>query len=226
MNEESKYRIKIMKNGPYIVSGGVPLSERIITPSGGGYVFEPGCDLPQAKTYSLCRCGKSKNAPFCDGAHETAGFNGTLTASKRRYRDRAELLEGLAFDMLDDKRCAFARFCHRDAGSAWELIKQAQTPEQQREAYLAAYECPSGRLTAITKDGEDLDPALDPSIVVMQDPEEGVSCALFVQGGIPIEGEDGLEYETRNRVALCRCGKSRIKPFCDAMHIAMRYRDR
>ena len=34
----SKVKIRIVKNGPYIVTGGVPLSEKIITPQGSGYV--------------------------------------------------------------------------------------------------------------------------------------------------------------------------------------------
>ncbi|MEA4816345.1 MAG: CDGSH iron-sulfur domain-containing protein [Lachnospiraceae bacterium] len=33
-------------------------------------------------------------------------------------------------------------------------------------------------------------------------------------------------YETRNRVVLCRCGKSRNKPFCDAAHVLVRYLDK
>ncbi|WP_242941664.1 CDGSH iron-sulfur domain-containing protein [Parasporobacterium paucivorans] len=27
----------------------------------------------------------------------------------------------------------------------------------------------------------------------------------------------------RNRVALCRCGKSRKQPFCDATHVVIQY---
>ncbi len=220
------YKIKIIKDGPYVVSGGVPLSEKIIVPKDNGYIFEPGGELPQAETYALCRCGKSKTAPFCDGAHVAANFNGAETASKRRYRDRAKHLSGPGLDMFDDSRCAFARFCHRESGSAWELIARSDTEENRREAILAAYECPAGRLTALTKEGEEIDEPLEPGIEILQDPEENVSCAIYVKGGIPLEGADGSVYEARNRVTLCRCGKSRIKPFCDAMHVALKYRDR
>ena len=37
--------------------------------------------------------------------------------------------------------------------------------------------------------------------------------------------EDGKAYEIRNRVTLCRCGKSKNKPFCDASHIEEKYND-
>ncbi|HET8688843.1 MAG TPA: CDGSH iron-sulfur domain-containing protein [Methanosarcina sp.] len=40
-----------------------------------------------------------------------------------------------------------------------------------------------------------------------------------MRGGIPIESADGKQYEIRNRVTLCRCGKSRNKPFCDGSHV-------
>jgi len=42
---------------------------------------------------------------------------------------------------------------------------------------------------------------------------------LWCAGGIPIEAEDGTPYEIRNRVTLCRCGKSLNKPFCDSRHL-------
>jgi len=32
-------------------------------------------------------------------------------------------------------------------------------------------------------------------------------------------GADGRAYEVRNRVSLCRCGKSKNKPFCDGSHL-------
>ena len=77
------YRIRIIKNGPYLVTGNVPLDEKVIVPHGVTEVhFEAGRELPQAKTYSLCRCGKTQKSPFCDGSHERHGFNGRETESK------------------------------------------------------------------------------------------------------------------------------------------------
>ena len=35
-------KIKIIKNGPYLVSGNIPLFEKIITPKGKGYEYKAG----------------------------------------------------------------------------------------------------------------------------------------------------------------------------------------
>ena len=219
-------KIKILKDGPYIVSGNVKLSEKIISPKGKGYEFKDGRDLPQQAIYSLCRCGKSKNAPFCDGAHVKSSFNGTETASRAKYVDRAEVLKGPNLDLLDDNRCAFARFCHRDDGDVWKLTKKSDNPKDREEAIKAASECPAGRLVAMDKMGKAIEPEYEPAIDIIQDTKKGASGGIFVKGNIPIEAADGHIYEIRNRVVLCRCGKSSNKPFCDARHVHIKFSDK
>ncbi len=39
-------------------------------------------DLTGKKTTWLCRCGSSKNKPFCDGSHKTVGFQSEVRAQK------------------------------------------------------------------------------------------------------------------------------------------------
>ncbi len=65
----------------------------------------------------------------------------------------------------------------------------------------------SGRLVLRDKkSGEKLEPALDSSIGVVEDPSKQCSGPLWVRGGIVVESADGEAYEVRNRVTLCRCG--------------------
>lgn len=220
-----KPKIKITKAGPYIVTGNVKLSEKIIVPEGHKYKLKEGRDLPQAETYALCRCGRSKNAPFCDGSHVKHHFVGTETASKTKFEKRALLIEGPELDLLDDGRCAFSRFCHRENGSVWDLARKSDQLDNRDEAITAANECLAGRLVAMDKDGNVIEPEYEPSIEIIQDPEKGVSAGIFVKGNIPIEGADGELYEVRNRVALCRCGNSRNVPFCDAAHVPSKFSD-
>src|SRR6266581_67133 len=87
--------------------------------------------------------------------------------------------------------------------------------------------CPSGRLVVwdrATKEPFEL--GLEPSIGLVEDPAAGVSGPLWVRGGIPIVGADGVEYERRNRATLCRCGASNNKPFCDGTHAAIGFSGR
>ncbi|MGE4353774.1 MAG: CDGSH iron-sulfur domain-containing protein [Oscillospiraceae bacterium] len=134
-------------------------------------------------------------------------------------------MEGPGVDLLDDNRCAFARFCHRKNGDAWELTQNSDIEENRAEAIKAASDCPAGRLTSVDKDGTEHEPVYAPSIDIIQDPERDVSGGIFVKGHVPIESADGTMYESRNRAVLCRCGKSRNKPFCDAAHVVIKYRD-
>jgi CDGSH-type Zn-finger protein len=42
---------------------------------------------------------------------------------------------------------------------------------------------------------------------------------LLVRGPVRLQDMHGREIEVgRETIALCRCGKSRIKPFCDGTH--------
>ena len=219
-------KIKILKDGPYVVTGNVPLSEKIIVPKGKAYEFKEGRQLPQAEEYTLCRCGKSKNPPFCDGSHIKANFDGTEIASRDSYADRAEIIEGPGLDLMDDGRCAYARFCHQENGSAWDLTRKSDISENRAQAIQAASECPAGRLTAVDKSKSLIEPEYEPCIEILQDPECKVSGPIAVKGGIPIEASDGDVYEIRNRVALCRCGYSKNKPFCDARHVTLQFDDK
>ena len=46
------------------------------------------------------------------------------------------------------------------------------------------------------------------------------NAMLILKGPMQIESEDGNSVSERNKAALCRCGHSQNKPFCDASHKA------
>lgn len=220
--------ITIVEDGPYVVRGGVPLSEDAIVaaPEGSHLQYNRVRDHEVHEEYHLCRCGASHHKPFCDGAHEAAGFDGTETASRAPFAERADAYGGPELRLLDDNRCAFARLCHRQGSDVWDLTETADSEEQAQEAIAASWHCPTGRLEHHDRaTGEVCEQGFEPSLVILQDPQEHASGPVFVRGGIPLVGADGHEYEQRNRYALCRCGSSTNKPFCDAMHVTVGFDD-
>lgn len=218
-------RIKITKDGPYLVSGSVPLFEYTIVydQDGNSLEYKRTKKYEVGEAYSLCRCGKSKDKPFCDGAHVAAKFDGTETAKRESYVDCAQTFEGPSVNLADyTDLCAYARFCDLQ-GSVWNLVNKSDDLSE-KEMIRQCQHCPSGRLVAVDKvSGEPIEEKLEPSIVLIEDPNMECSGPIWVRGGIVIESADGGEYEVRNRVTLCRCGASHNKPFCDGTHASIKF---
>ncbi|MGO8793274.1 MAG: CDGSH iron-sulfur domain-containing protein [Candidatus Sulfotelmatobacter sp.] len=63
--------ITVSKNGPYIVSGSVPLRLETIgvNAAGESTEWDESDAFPASAQYALCRCGNSNKKPFCDGTH-------------------------------------------------------------------------------------------------------------------------------------------------------------
>ena len=228
MVEKNEARIVIVENGPYMVSGNVPLAKEVAIRDRNNVPAEWRLEekYPDQEGYALCRCGVSKHKPYCDGSHSKIHFNGTETASHRPFSEVAERYEGSDFDLLDvEELCAGAQFCHR-AGGIWELVQVSNDPKARQMAIEIAGQCPTGRLVVCEKcTGKSIEPNFEKSITVLEDPGRHCSGPLWAKGGIPIQSADGTEYEVRNRVTLCRCGKSSNKPFCDGTHISIRFKD-
>jgi len=68
----SDVKIVCVDNGPFQVFG------KCILQDGKGGTF----DLSGREAISLCRCGASKENPFCDGAHDESGFKAEEAARK------------------------------------------------------------------------------------------------------------------------------------------------
>lgn len=221
-------KITVAANGPYLVSGGVPLSVEAIAANeaGDSLGYTPARTLETKEKYALCRCGLSASKPFCDGTHARVGFDGTSTASREPYAVQAERLDGPTLELHDAQvLCAFGRFCDV-AGTVWSLVEQSDDPKAREQTILEANLCPSGRLAVRDRaTGAMIEHRLEKSIVLLEDPVKTCSGPIVVRGGIEIVGDDGVAYEVRNRVTLCRCGASNNKPFCDGSHDDARFTD-
>jgi len=215
-------RIQVTKDGPFMVTGSIPLVKQILVcdKKGNSIGWREGERYPLRETYALCRCGGSRTRPFCDGNHLKNAFDGTETASRKPYLERAGWTEGPDIRLSDAPGfCSHARFCIRGEG-IWDLIEQSGSEEAKRTAIGMAANCHSGRLVVWDrKTGKPLEPVFEKSIGLVEGPAEGVQGPLWVRGGILIIAADGFSYEIRNRVTLCRCGRSGNKPFCDGAHM-------
>lgn len=223
-----KPKIVVTDDGPYVVTGAVPLAVQKITPNAEGFSWEweQGRTFEVSARYELCRCGRSQSKPFCDGRHTTPHFEGAETASRAPFAQHADKIVGPTLELSDEEDlCAFARFCD-PGGKIWSLIKQTDDEEARALVIREANHCPAGRLVLHDRQtGDALEETLPVSIGVVEDPAFGVSGPLWVRGGIRIESPDGTAYETRNRVTLCRCGASSNKPFCDGSHASIEFKD-
>lgn len=221
-------KIVVSKNGPYLVSGGIPLSIQTITPNKEGFSWDwtEGKSFNTQPEYALCRCGQSKNKPFCDGTHAKIGFEGKETATRKPYARQAEKYDGPTMILSDaENLCAFARFCDL-GGKIWSLIEQTDDPAARELVIREANHCPAGRLVVQDKKtGKEIEHKLPPSIGVVEDPALGCSGPLWIRGGILVESHDGKRYEVRNRATLCRCGASSNMPFCNGSHASIQFRD-
>jgi CDGSH-type Zn-finger protein len=221
-SRDDSMKITVSKDGPFIVSGGVPLIQEEICNDEEGYcrTWREAKKFPVQEQYALCRCGHSRNKPFCDGTHATIHFEGTETAGNESYLRHPKIIRGPELELADyEGLCVHARFCMR-AGGIWNLTEQSDIPDAKNTAIEEACNCPSGRLVLRDrKTGETIEPELEKSIVVVEYPAHGEHGPLWVRGGIPVVSANGKEYTIRNRLTLCRCGKSWNKPFCDGSHV-------
>jgi CDGSH-type Zn-finger protein/uncharacterized Fe-S cluster protein YjdI len=220
------HRIVVKRNGPYAVTGGVPLVRKtqVVSEHGEPLTWRKGETLPIPEdTYFLCRCGQSADFPFCDGTHRRVGFDGTESADTGPTAARCTPFPGGVRIIVskDPSLCTSSGFCGlRDMGMGELVVRTKDT--KIRSLVMAMVErCPSGSLTyCLEAGGPDIEPDLPAEVAVTTETTSAgpIAGPLWVSGGIPVERSDGQPFETRNRVTLCNCGRSRNKPVCDGTH--------
>ena len=132
--------------------------------------------------------------------------------------------EGAALDVFyDKKRCIHAGECGRGLRAVFDG-KRTPWIEPDKAApddvIKVIERCPTGAVTYARKDGGPAEafPARNLVQVVPHGP-------LYASGEIVIRNSDGSELPPQARVALCRCGQSKNKPYCDDSHLAAGFKD-
>lgn len=112
---------------------------------------------------------------------------------------------------FDLKRCIHARNCFLQLSEVFDPSKRPwvqpdAAPPEEISAVIRT--CPSGALAFQRADGADEKPAKINRVTVFE------NGPLVVAGDVRIEGQG-----SEPRVALCRCGQSDNKPYCDGNHV-------
>ncbi len=223
-NAQSGKRIEVEINGPYVVYGDIPLKEMVPIRSINGDPVDWHTlreISPKSGRLELCRCGQSRKLPFCDSSHEKNGFDGTEAASRRRFLERAEVDRNGGQAIANDSTlCMSAGFCGTGTTHVWKMLEESMDPAQIQLMRDMVWRCPAGSIAMVRQDGILDEPEMPQEIAILP------AGPIWVRGRIPIVGSDGEPWEALNRVTLCRCGSSKIKPFCDGSHNALNFDQR
>lgn len=210
-----KPRIACLPNGPYYLlndmqAAPVPNLRRA---SGDACATVHGV--------ALCRCGGSKNKPFCDGTHGRNGFRDRNEADAAQ--NARKTYAGKRITIFDNRAlCAHAGFCTDELKS---VFRQHDTPwidpngASVERIVSTIRKCPSGALSYAI-DGVEAEPPRRAPMVTVTD-----NGPYAVTGGIElmdVEFGDGASVE---HYTLCRCGASKNKPFCDGSHWDVGFKD-
>ncbi len=208
MSENEKTTISPAPDGPLIVNKLSSLSNQKGT-------------VKSEETIALCRCGKSANKPFCDGAHAKAGF--TSDNQNANLNDKCESYVGQAITIHDNRSiCAHAGVCTDDLAKVFRMKQEPwidPDAAEVAEVISVIKRCPSGALN-FTLDGK-------------QDAVEYSTAAIFIAPNGPYVVTGCPELNDTNwgkgalphQYTLCRCGASKNKPFCDGSHWTVEFVD-
>ena len=170
---------------------------------------------------ALCRCGGSAIKPYCDGTHARNGFDSAK--SPDRVPDSLDEYPAAGITVRDNRgTCCHFGNCtaslpevfHHEGGPF--VTPEGSSPDKIIDIVRA---CPSGALgyavNGVEYQGEDR----EPEIYVAG------NASYYVRGGIELEGEAPNAGASREHYALCRCGHSKNKPFCDGTHWYIKFND-
>ena len=192
------------------------MKPRITCQPNGPYRFSR-----DGKDVYYCRCGGSKNKPYCDGTHKSNGFRGDRLADGRL--DKRKNYVGKRITIHDNRAiCAHAGACTDNLQSVFRMKQEPWVDADGAvvEAIAATIrKCPSGALSYSVDGVEHRDQAREPMVTVTKD------GPYTVTGAVELVDVAFGEGASREHYTLCRCGGSKNKPFCDGTHWSIGFRD-
>lgn len=183
-----------------------------------------GEPISKIVSVAMCRCGGSKNKPFCDGTHVTLGFSSENKGPPGTADKRKDYF-GKKITVHDNRTiCSHSAQCLQNLQSVFRLGERPWiNPDGAPVESLieAVRKCPSGALSYSLEGVEHRDQVGRKPLVVVE--ENG---PYRVEGGVELVGiENWAVGASKEHYTLCRCGASNNKPFCDGMHLSVNFQD-
>lgn len=207
-------KIRPIENGPLMVEG----VAQIAGPDGSAIT-------PEKPGFALCRCGLSRNKPYCDGTHKSAGFSSDNNNAKIRNTPieyKGEVEGEQVTISYTPVLCGHIGECARLAGAVFDpsrkpwIRPELGSLEAIREVVRT---CPSGALRMSV--GEGAPEHIDGDAVSLGVAKNGP----YIVKNIAFEAEFNAAGASEKEYILCRCGLSRNKPFCDGSHHDAKWQD-
>ncbi len=123
----------------------------------------------------------------------------------------------------DGARCIHAAECLRALPQVFNVGKRPWVQPDRAsadEVAEAVMSCPTGALHFTRKDGGPAEPKPAENLIAIER-----NGPLYVQGDVVMLTPEREVMLEDTRLALCRCGQSKIKPFCDNAHLRAHFRD-
>jgi CDGSH-type Zn-finger protein len=211
----AKPKIACLPNGPYYLLNDMEAAPVANLRRASG---EPCATV---RGVALCRCGASKNKPFCDGTHGTIGFSDRNSAEPANNKRSTYVGKGIT--IFDNRAlCSHAGLCTDELAS---VFRHRDTPwihpdgAAVEKIVAQIRKCPSGALSYAIDGGEAEPPQRPPMVTVTNDGPYAIT------GGIELLGVKLGDGASAEHYTLCRCGASKNKPFCDGSHWHVGFKD-
>jgi CDGSH-type Zn-finger protein len=221
---KEKPKILPLPNGPYYLLN--DMEPKVVE----NLQNSKGESLSTIRGVALCRCGASKNKPFCDGTHGIIGFsskNESLVDGSPIIKDKRKNYAGKEITIHDNRKiCSHAAECVNNLPSVFKFNARPwinpDAAAETKEIINTIKKCPSGALSYSIDGVEYRDQnERKPMVTVSKD------GPYLITGGIDLIGNDiqFAEGFSKEHYTLCRCGASNNKPFCDGMHRTINFND-
>lgn len=227
VNDNIKPKIMPLPNGPYYLIN--DMEPKVID----NLKNSKGERLSTIVGIALCRCGASKNKPFCDGTHSVIRFSSKNSTSKENdinkvtIKDKRRDYPGKEITIHDNRKiCSHAAECVNNLPTVFKLGSRPWINADGsglQDIINTIRKCPSGALSYSVDGIEYRDPKeqSNPTVTVLK------NGPYHITGGIELIG-DHVEFgegASKEHYTLCRCGASENKPFCDGTHRSINFND-